>query len=359
MHDLYRVTIPLLLYILYIIYQLFLAYLLPTLKRRGILFYTSSTTITVSYHIDSSKKSTEKDFYKHRFLLYTNYHSSKSVADYSVNVALTDWHVNRVITAKAQDPRKFPADFAREKRIRATRENRGRAAKYLSKKAKLLRYETSILYCLGGDEIRTAGFGKKAEKKEKDVICIRQCHASSSDEAVMDREAAERARKRTAEQATTRLVLNAVAVPGQHTVVAPAYGQDLEALLTEREQERGPVHDGELLGMGQDEYEYDDSGELNSPGLTDEQLFREGSLDADSRSNQGLMDQGLLNRGVNYKSYNPDVYSSHSGFSSPVAPPADMITPGHSTNRLLVASLLRHTQNSPAISPTTLLSALI
>lgn len=93
-----------------------------------------------------------------------------------------------------------------------------------------------------------------------------------------------------------------------------------------------------------------------SPYFIDEKLLDEGVLDADSRSNQDLMDQGLLNRDVNYKAYNHGLDSPHravsrySGFSYPVVPLADMISPNPSaTNGPTIASLLRYAQNSPAI----------
>lgn len=136
--------------------------------------------------MSSNVKSKKEDFYNHDFHLYIIY--DRNVIEYSINVTLIDWHVDKVIEVETQDSFKFFANFTKEKQIRVTWENRGRVVKYLSKKIRIRRYRTHKNYRLDGDEMRIARIEKKVDDKKENVVCIRQTYAPSLDETIMRRE---------------------------------------------------------------------------------------------------------------------------------------------------------------------------
>ncbi len=89
--------------------------------------WTTQTIIT-SYRVESNAKLTKKNFYKYEMPLYTKYNIKMN--DILVNVILNDSHVQKILEIDLVNSKKWLVDFANDQKIRISRENREKVAKF-------------------------------------------------------------------------------------------------------------------------------------------------------------------------------------------------------------------------------------
>ncbi len=199
-------------------------------------------TIITPYRVEPNAKSIEKDFYKHGMPLYTKYNIK--VDDILANVALSDSHVQKILEVDLANSKKWPVDFANDQKIRVSRENREKAAKFRKTPKGKWKYHEVANYWLLGDEGRSSSIAKKSNLGEEHLLCVRQDDMDPLDEAVMGKEIEEREKKAKAltqskKDVAARNLKEQIVVKFQHFTIA---NKDKRTIVVDENDERFTIN---------------------------------------------------------------------------------------------------------------------